>query len=199
MKLSFNDVVGLVKALSPEQRQRVVHVNRQKFDIYIGRQYQRRFRQSDWANDFRLDDDTLYGHLETEVEKRQLCLMHYTKDLLTQHRDLLVRLPELEGKTLGCWCRKEHDSDVLCHGLVLVALTDYYAAWREDQAALRATSALEEAEGMRAEALAHEAADAEAAAIHELQQATLVLPEPQAKPKRKRASRAKTEAVGAAA
>jgi hypothetical protein len=33
-------------------------------------------------------------------------------------------LEDLCGKTLGCWCRKPGREDVLCHGLVLLALAE---------------------------------------------------------------------------
>jgi hypothetical protein len=39
------------------------------------------------------------------------------RERLIHRRDLLVRLPELRGKVLGCWCKPER-----CHGDVLAEL-----------------------------------------------------------------------------
>lgn len=66
---------------------------------------------SKWANPFTIKS---CGSAQNAVEK-------YRKYILQQHH-LLMDIPELEGKVLGCWC-KEKPTDV-CHGDVLVELVE---------------------------------------------------------------------------
>lgn len=111
MNLSVNDVARLVKALTPQQRSRVVHVRHQPFDVYIGRRC-REFDASPWANPFRLGDES----------QRRAMVRRYVEWLLDQPA-LLDQVSVLKGKRLGCWCRSPRH-DVLCHGLVLIALAE---------------------------------------------------------------------------
>ena len=79
-------------------------------DIYIGRMVERggwRLPQSDWANPFTV----------RTAGSRQNALIRYEHYIRHERPDLWRRLPELEGKTLGCWCEPEP-----CHGDVLVQL-----------------------------------------------------------------------------
>ena len=80
----------------------VVHCKRENFDIYIG-------RPSKWGNPFIVGSD---GSLEEVIQK-------YEEWIKTQPV-LLAALPELKGKTLGCWCKPKH----VCHGDVLVRLAE---------------------------------------------------------------------------
>jgi uncharacterized protein DUF4326 len=79
----------------------VVHCKRGKHDVYIG-------RPSKWGNPFAIGKD---GTREQVIEK-------YRQWLMTQPA-LLAALPELTGKTLGCWCAPH-----VCHGDVLAELAD---------------------------------------------------------------------------
>ena len=110
-KLTVDDVARLVRDLTPAQKARVVHVHHAAYDTYIGRRCGT-LAASKWCNIFRLD---------RESERRHV-LRQYTDHLLAA-TPLLADLHELRDKTLGCWCRKP-GHDVLCHGLVLVALCD---------------------------------------------------------------------------
>jgi hypothetical protein len=78
---------------------RVVHCKREPYDVYIG-------RPSKWGNPFKSGRD---GTLEEVLEK-------YGQHILSRP-DLLAALHELEGKTLGCWCKPKP-----CHGDVLIEL-----------------------------------------------------------------------------
>lgn len=80
---------------------KVVHCKRAKHDVYIG-------RPSKWGNPFAIGKD---GTREEVIEK-------YRGWLQTQPA-LLAALPELKGKTLGCWC-----SPQACHGDVLAELAN---------------------------------------------------------------------------
>jgi Domain of unknown function (DUF4326) len=80
---------------------RVVHCKREAYDVYIG-------RPSKWGNPFVLGKD---GTREQVIAK-------YRCWLLTQPA-LMAALPELRGKTLGCWCAPH-----ACHGDVLVELAN---------------------------------------------------------------------------
>lgn len=79
----------------------VVHRNRAKFDIYIG-------RPSKWGNPFFL----------VHENDRQMVLDKYREWIMKQPH-LLASLPELKGKILACWC-----SPKVCHGDVLAELAD---------------------------------------------------------------------------
>lgn len=78
---------------------KVVHCKREPYDIYIG-------RPSKWGNKFVIGKDGT----RAEVVKKY-------EDWLFTQPDLLKQLPELEGKTLGCWCYPQ-----LCHGMVLITI-----------------------------------------------------------------------------
>lgn len=69
--------------------------------LYIGRGSPL-FKQSIWANPYKLDE---HG--------REGCIELYEKHL-KGNVELLSKLPELTDKTLGCWCKPE-----ACHGDVL--------------------------------------------------------------------------------
>ncbi len=77
----------------------VVHCKRARYDVYIG-------RPSKWGNDFKVGRDGT----------RAQVIARYEAWLATQP-ELLAALPELAGKTLGCWC-----APAPCHGEVLARL-----------------------------------------------------------------------------
>jgi hypothetical protein len=77
----------------------VVHCKKEKYDVYIG-------RPSKWGNPFEIGKD---GTREEVIEKYELWLR--------DQPDLIRSIPELSGKTLGCWCAPKE-----CHGDVLVRL-----------------------------------------------------------------------------
>jgi hypothetical protein len=92
---------------------RIVHVLREKFDVYIGRANARYgLPASPFANPFKIGRDG----------DRDQVIAQYRAWLLARP-DLLARLPELRGKVLACWC-KQLTSDIPCHGNVLVELTE---------------------------------------------------------------------------
>ena len=76
----------------------------ERADVYIG-------RPSKWGNPFILPDH--HSH-----EERMEVIELYRRWLLTQP-ELLAALPELKGKTLGCWC-----APLPCHGDVLAELAN---------------------------------------------------------------------------
>jgi len=82
-----------------DSMKRVVHCKRETFDVYIG-------RGSIWGNPYRIGVD---GNREEVIQK-------YVEYIISQPY-LLAKLPELQGKVLGCWCDPK-----FCHGHVLVAL-----------------------------------------------------------------------------
>ncbi len=75
---------------------RVVHCQREPYDIYIG-------RGGPWGNPYVIGPD---GDRDTVIRK-------YEAHLLGRP-DLLDALPQLRGRTLGCWC-----APLPCHGDVL--------------------------------------------------------------------------------
>jgi len=80
-------------------RKRVVHCQRAKYDVYIG-------RPSKWGNPFVIGVD---GDREDVIRKY--------REWIVKQDHLLASLDELRGKTLGCWCAPE-----ACHGDVLVEM-----------------------------------------------------------------------------
>lgn len=78
---------------------KVVHCKKDHYDVYIG-------RGSKWGNPFIIGKD---GNREEVIKK-------YHNYILAQP-DLINRLPELVGKTLGCYCAPQK-----CHGDILIQL-----------------------------------------------------------------------------
>lgn len=86
---------------------KVVHIRNSSYDVYIGRENKTEgLKQSKWANPFVIGPD---GSREEVLKK-------YEDWILTQP-ELLSDLNEIEGKTLGCWCRP-----FKCHGDILIKL-----------------------------------------------------------------------------
>ena len=77
---------------------RVVH-KRNPHDVYIG-------RPSKWGNPFEIGRD---GTREEVIQKYE--------QWIRSQPELIAQLPELKGKTLGCWCKPK-----ACHGDILVKL-----------------------------------------------------------------------------
>lgn len=80
-------------------------------------------RPSKWGNPF-IHLKTANPNL-TRVETREESVDRYRSYMIFERHDLLISLPELIGKKLGCWCHPE-----LCHGDVLLELIDLYEAGR---------------------------------------------------------------------
>lgn len=91
-----------------DETTRVVHCKREKYDVYIG-------RPSKWGNPF---SHTGGKFGPANVGDRDEAVDAYEAWILTQP-ELLKSLPELKGKTLGCWCAPKR-----CHGDVLARLAD---------------------------------------------------------------------------
>ena len=80
----------------------VVHFERERCDIYIG-------RPSKWSNPF---------HVGIDGNREEVLLLY---ENYLQHNPQLIRdaCRELRGKVLGCWC-----SPLLCHGEVLTRIAN---------------------------------------------------------------------------
>ena len=82
---------------------RVVHVRRDKYDVFIG-------RPGPWGNPYVIgrhgDRDRCIDAFELEFRQR-----------LAQSGDLRMALLALDGKRLGCYCAPRR-----CHGDVLIKL-----------------------------------------------------------------------------
>jgi hypothetical protein len=103
---------------------RVVRIQRkdgqivQDCDVYIGRRWTMggwNLPESKWANPYPVKK---YG--------RDEALRRYVDHLQTRP-DLLAALPELRGKTLGCFCpinsmEASTPSNYVCHGQILIDL-----------------------------------------------------------------------------
>lgn len=108
-----NLISGYDKALQgAADKTHVVHQAQAPFDVYIGRA-NGTLKASIWQNPFVIGQD---GTRETVIKK-------YHEYLLATP-DLLQKLPELKGKTLGCWCKARTSLTELCHGDVLASMAD---------------------------------------------------------------------------
>lgn len=87
---------------------RVVHVNKDTFDEYIGRECYG-YSQSDWHNPLKLGVD---GNRKEVLKK--------FKAYVKTRPDLVARVHELRGRILGCWCKPKYD----CHGDIWALLAD---------------------------------------------------------------------------
>jgi hypothetical protein len=83
----------------------VVHVRKAPFDVYIGRSI-KEFGESIWHNPFKVESGC-----------GRKCVIAKYEAYIRSRPDLIARLGELKGKTLGCWCHPK-----ACHGDVLVKL-----------------------------------------------------------------------------
>ena len=92
---------------------RVVHIRRERYDVYVG-------RPSKWGNPFSHLSGTL---AEFRVASRKEAISRY-REWITEGdgRHLLADLHELLPLTLGCWCHPRS-----CHGDVLAELADLQA------------------------------------------------------------------------
>lgn len=86
-----------------------------KYDVYIG-------RPSFWGNPYSHKEGTL---AEFKVNSRKEANKQYAL-YLSRSKEHQRRLKELQGQTLGCWC-KENES---CHGDVLIATVN---EWEMEQ------------------------------------------------------------------
>ena len=85
---------------------KVVHWKKDLYDVYIG-------RPSKWGNPYSHQEGTL---AEYKTETRQEAIEAYRAYILTgKGNHLLEDLDELEGKTLGGWCKPQS-----CHGDILI-------------------------------------------------------------------------------
>jgi Domain of unknown function (DUF4326) len=80
---------------------KVVQCTRGTYEVSIG-------RPSQWGNRFVIGQDGTREHV----------IQQYRNWFMTQP-SLLAALPELKGRTLGCWC-----APAACHGDVLAELAD---------------------------------------------------------------------------
>ena len=77
----------------------VVHINHDKYDVYIG-------RGSKWGNPFRIGID---GSRKEVISKYRTWIL--------KQKDLLSEMIILDGKILGCHCKPKP-----CHGDVIMEL-----------------------------------------------------------------------------
>ncbi len=95
---------------------RVVHCKRERYDVYIGRgRDPKTGTRGPWGNQFSHQSGTL---AKFRVGSREEAIERYEQYLL-ESPELMARLHELKGKTLGCWCAPK-----ACHGEVLARLAD---------------------------------------------------------------------------
>lgn len=88
-----------------QAKPRVVHCQKEPFDVFIG-------RGSIWGNPYSHKEGTLAKFV---VKDRSEAIAKF-EQYLTSNEELMYRLSDLKGKTLGCFC-KPHKR---CHGDILL-------------------------------------------------------------------------------
>lgn len=94
-----------------DEKYRVVHYKKEKYDIYCG-------RPSKWGNPFTHLND--FTQAKFKVGSRKEAIEAH-KEWITKGdgQYLLNDLPELKGKTLSCWCKPKS-----CHCDILLELAN---------------------------------------------------------------------------
>lgn len=95
---------------------RVVNLNKEPYDVYIG-------RGSKWGNPFTSIQDKKTLALEI-VETKEIAISKY-REYILNNEELMNSLEELDGKILGCFCMPNDSSfpiPFICHGQVLLEL-----------------------------------------------------------------------------
>lgn len=97
---------------------KVVHCKKDPYDVYVG-------RPSIFGNPYSHKSGTLAQFTVHTVEE---AVAKY-EDWVRQQPHILERLPDLVGKTLGCWCAPKgglttEESPFKCHGQVLIKLVN---------------------------------------------------------------------------
>ena len=105
--------------------------------LYVGRPIYRgaNWKGSVWANPFKVGMKrpaaiSMLGRdvdweIRADTVNSQLCVRFYYFWLKDQPK-LLARLPELVGRTLGCWCGewKPGELSISCHAVVLAQMAN---------------------------------------------------------------------------
>ena len=86
----------------------VVHCQKEQYDVLID-------RTTIWGNPYSHKEGTL---AKFKVKSRKEAIAKY-REYLLDNPELLAKLPELTGKTLGCWCKPQ-----ACHGDILDELAN---------------------------------------------------------------------------
>jgi hypothetical protein len=103
---------------------KVVHVNKENYDVYIGRgKCPTTGRPSIWGNPF---SHITEKHVLAEfiVESRDEAIRRFREYLLANEA-LMAQIMELDGKTLGCWCIDDSNHPpypYICHGQVILEI-----------------------------------------------------------------------------
>lgn len=87
-----------------QDKPRVVHCQKEPFDVFIG-------RGSIWGNPYSHKEGTLAKFV---VKDRSEAIEKF-EQYLTSNEELMAKLSDLKGKTLGCWCKPKS-----CHGDILL-------------------------------------------------------------------------------
>lgn len=98
----------------------VVHCKRESYDVYVG-------RGSKWGNPYPVGDD----------RTREEAIFLF-KRYFRENDELILALPELRGKTLGCYCAPKD-----CHGdfLALIANAQELFRTQDEEAEIAAAKA----------------------------------------------------------
>lgn len=96
---------------------RVVHCQKENYDVYIGRGDDPQAGEpSKWGNPYTHNNNSKYA--KYVVDSRDEAIDNFEQYLLN-NKELMDSLHELKGKTLGCWCKPKR-----CHGDIIKKYVD---------------------------------------------------------------------------
>ena len=98
-----------------DDKVKVVHFRKDKYDIYIGRLPGGKFNK--WAYPKDLRNSFPKGTLRSEI-------INAYESYLLSNKNLMDDLHELKGKVLGCWCKNKGGRGKSCHGDILKKWVD---------------------------------------------------------------------------
>ena len=100
---------------------KIVHVKKDPYDVYIGSNCSG-LKASKWKMPWTIS-------LWCSPHARRSYLSYYKQYVLASP-DLMLSLPELKGKILGCWCAPKggvtENDPLICHGQILAQLVNEY-------------------------------------------------------------------------
>ena len=105
---------------------KIVHVKKEKYDVYIGRSPQGRVTYIKgstgyFGNPFKIDERTMYKSRFIKIT-REVSIMLYIgwfKKRIKEDKEFKKAIDGLKGATLGCWCKPQD-----CHGDIIKEYLD---------------------------------------------------------------------------
>ncbi len=112
LKIYMQKKMEQIKLFEEPKKCKVVHVKKSNYDVYCA-------RPGIWGNPYSHKEGTL---AKFKVETINEAIEKF-REYLLNNKELMDKLPELKGKTLGCWCVDENGKGK-CHAKVIAELVN---------------------------------------------------------------------------